>query len=679
MIVLSEHSFRLAVRLVILAAVICTQSARALRFKRIQRSIPSGIFSLPPRSVRSLIIDNYDSYTYNIFQAIGARTAHPPVVIRNDQFSSWSEAVRNLDSFDNVIISPGPGNPNNKCDFGLCHEALTSCKVPILGVCLGHQGIGSVFGGKVIGAEVPMHGRISKIEHTDSDVFHGVSQGSEVVRYHSLVVDPSSFPEKELEVTAWVTNENGKKGEIMGLRHRCKPIFGVQFHPESIRTSCGDTIFDNFVELTMEFLHQNPPKPAIFNFRIEKSEIKKGGESYPSRAWSVCDTLAVGPDSGDVDIRNVFELMFGNSSLAFLLDASVNQPEKKFLPPSQFDVAYSQRRQISYFGALDGTSSDDLEFIDIPSSNFLLRYNRTQGALTLDFIGRLRSSSANRSMITTSKTFNQSIFSFIENYIAKGNNHHASDNSPDRTLDQGLFGYLGYEIGEELYPTIRNIPFENTSGEEGGPPPDACFLHPESFIQYDYQRRLFSIKSSFDPSFCDSTSELTVNENRTKAKLKSNVDSLKKRLESVIHQLQANTSLMTSLEATASPLSRNIEVRNRRIVSPQLLAEKTKAQYRHDIETCLEQIKQGETYEVCLTTQFHGKLKPTPPAEHFTPFEMYKQLQDRNPAPHSAYLRLQPLPSSGSPINEPIPDLAICCSSPEQYLRINKVRNDILL
>lgn len=660
----------------ILTAIACAEIAKALPLKRIHRRVSSGIFSTRSPSMKTLIIDNYDSYTYNIFQAVASRTTHPPVVIRNDQFSSWSEAVRNLDTFDNVIISPGPGNPNNKGDFGLCLEALTSCELPILGVCLGHQGIGSVFGGKVIGAQVPMHGRISKIEHTDSDVFHGVSQGSEVVRYHSLVVDPSSFPEKELEVTAWVANENGGKGEIMGLRHRRKPIFGVQFHPESIRTACGDTIFDNFVKLTTEFHNQNPPKPAIFNFHRETSGMKASGLSSPSQVCSVCDTLSVGPDSSNVDIRTIFELMFGDSSVAFLLDSSVNQPEKTLLPPSQFDVAYSERPQVSYFGALDGTTADDPELVDVPSSNFLLRYNRTQGALTLDFIRRLHSSSVNRSMITTSKTFNQSIFSFIENYIAEGSNQHDSDHSPDRTLDQGLFGYIGYEVGEELYPTMRNIPFENASGGEGRPPPDACFLHPESYIQYDHQRRLFSIKSSFDPSFCDSSAGQNVNENQMKARLTANVDSLKKRLQSVIHQLQANTTLMTSSEGTVPPLSTINGAPNRRIVSPQLLAEKTQAQYRHDIETCLEQIKQGETYEVCLTTQFHGKLNPPPPTEHFSPFEMYEQLQDRNPAPHSAYIRLQPVPSNDLPLQEPIPDLAICCSSPEQYLRINQVRDN---
>jgi anthranilate synthase/aminodeoxychorismate synthase-like glutamine amidotransferase len=177
-------------------------------------------------SLKTLLIDNYDSFTYNLFQLLAEANGEEPVVVRNDA-ASWDELARG--DFDNIVVSPGPGRPDNPKDFGVCADAIREAQVPVLGVCLGHQGIGHVIGGTVVHAPEVMHGRLSAVYHDDSPLFAGIPQGFQVVRYHSLCVT-EPLPE-DLEPTAWTSD-----GVLMGLAHRSRPVWGVQFHPESICT-----------------------------------------------------------------------------------------------------------------------------------------------------------------------------------------------------------------------------------------------------------------------------------------------------------------------------------------------------------------------------------------------------------------------------------------------------------
>ena len=180
------------------------------------------------------MIDNYDSFTYNLVQYM-AELGAEPAVFRNDEVT-----VEELAKFDGVVISPGPGTPD---DAGISNEAVRqlSGKVAILGVCLGHQCIGQVFGGEVIRNE-PAHGKTAWIHHDNSGVLAGVSEPFEATRYHSLIVAKESVP-TEFEITATAEND----GEVMGLRHKSLPIEGVQFHPESVLTENGMKIIENFV------------------------------------------------------------------------------------------------------------------------------------------------------------------------------------------------------------------------------------------------------------------------------------------------------------------------------------------------------------------------------------------------------------------------------------------------
>jgi anthranilate synthase component 2 len=190
--------------------------------------------------LRVLVIDNYDSFVYNLVQYVGELGAKP-IVYRNDQIS-LSQALK-LEA-DRVIISPGPGTPEDVRYFGVCREILQnmSCKIPTLGVCLGHQGIISAFGGKIVRAKRLMHGKTSLIKHDCQDVFDGVKNPFEATRYHSLVGDRENLPSC-LKVTAVSVDDD----EIMGVRHTEYPIEGIQFHPESILTTDGKKIIKNFL------------------------------------------------------------------------------------------------------------------------------------------------------------------------------------------------------------------------------------------------------------------------------------------------------------------------------------------------------------------------------------------------------------------------------------------------
>jgi len=193
-------------------------------------------------SVKVVMIDNYDSFTYNLVQYFGELGAEVTVV-RNDQMT-----VEEIAGFkpDKIVISPGPCTPK---EAGISVAAIEKFagRIPILGVCLGHQSIGYAYGGNIIHAKTIMHGKTSQVYHHDTGVFKGLSNPFTATRYHSLVIEQDTIPEC-LEITAWTQDEDGNIGEIMGVRHKTLEIEGVQFHPESILTEHGHDLLRNFLE-----------------------------------------------------------------------------------------------------------------------------------------------------------------------------------------------------------------------------------------------------------------------------------------------------------------------------------------------------------------------------------------------------------------------------------------------
>jgi len=235
--------------------------------------------------MQTLLIDNYDSFTYNLFQLLAEVNGSEPLVVRNDE-ASWTELER-LD-FDNVVISPGPGRPERPADFGLCADAIRHCERPLLGVCLGLQGMGWVEGGRVERAPEPMHGRVASIEHEGSPLFAGIPSPFQATRYHSLALARPLPPKLRETATA--------DGIPMGVEHRTRPQWAVQFHPESIATEHGKRLLANFRDLTgagrggpspdtsrygsmLSVWRGPPPAPPATELRVRRLEVLADPES----------------------------------------------------------------------------------------------------------------------------------------------------------------------------------------------------------------------------------------------------------------------------------------------------------------------------------------------------------------------------------------------------------------
>jgi para-aminobenzoate synthetase len=251
--------------------------------------------------MRTLLIDNYDSYTYNLFQLIAEVNGEEPVVVRNDAVDG---ATLDLTEFDNVVISPGPGHPTRVGDFGVSADVIARTDIPLLGVCLGHQGIYTQEGGEVAPAPAARHGHLAEVTHNGTDLFRDLPKVFTAVRYHSLAVR-EPWPDA-LEATAWAED-----GVVMGLRHRTRPLWGVQFHPESVATEFGERLLSNFRDLTVEYhktKHRNDNSTEL---------------SEPDGAGYVLRHRVI---DHEVETEAAFTQLYADSPRSFWLDSSHVEP-----------------------------------------------------------------------------------------------------------------------------------------------------------------------------------------------------------------------------------------------------------------------------------------------------------------------------------------------------------------
>jgi para-aminobenzoate synthetase len=254
--------------------------------------------------MRTLLVDNYDSYTYNLYQLIAQVSGTPPFVLYNDS-PDWERL--DLGAFEAAVISPGPGHPANRRDFGHSRTAFERTDLPVLGVCLGHQGLGLAYGAQVIRAPWPRHGHLTSVDHTGQDVFAGLPRGFAAVRYHSLcVAEPVPA---ELEAIAW-----SEDGVIMGLRHRHLLQWGVQFHPESIATEHGAHLIANFLDLARRTTGTRRPSLASER-RDEPATGEQNRQREPLRMYALCIHRLV-------DTEQAFRTLYGRSRSAYWLDSA---------------------------------------------------------------------------------------------------------------------------------------------------------------------------------------------------------------------------------------------------------------------------------------------------------------------------------------------------------------------
>jgi para-aminobenzoate synthetase len=368
----------------------------------------------------TLLVDNYDSYTYNVFHLLAAVSGEEPIVIHNDMVS-W-RALSRWD-FDAIVLSPGPGRPERWHDFGVCADILRSSEVPVLGVCLGHQGIGHVLKATVTTAPMVMHGRLSKVEHTGDGLFEGIPQDFEVVRYHSLAVT-GSLGEEGREI-AWTAD-----GVVMGIEHAQRPMWGVQFHPESICTEYGHKLCENFYKLARE---RRPPRGRRLNQpSVPPRRCRRRGAA-DSNVRLLARTI-----EGEPSTELLFERLFGAAEHAFWLD-SANTATKL--------------GQCSYLGASMGPN------------RMVLEYGVEQGVVT-------------RHAADGTVKENGSIFQVLDRELEIRAIEPPSE--PARGLIGGFVGYLGYECKADCGAT-------NTHRSDV---PDAVQMLANRVIAVDHVKRV---------------------------------------------------------------------------------------------------------------------------------------------------------------------------------------------
>ena len=369
--------------------------------------------------MRTLLIDNYDSFTFNLFQLLAEVNGCEPIVVRNDE-AEWEELTR-LD-FDAVVLSPGPGHPARVGDFGVCAAAIAACELPLLGVCLGHQGLGLAYGGEVGAAPEPVHGRATAVDHAGSPLFAGIPRRFQAARYHSLSLrEPLPPP---LETIAWAED-----GVPMALAHRSRPQWGVQFHPESVATEHGARLLANFRDLAMAGPGGGAPAPRRSRSRRGGTEPRRSAPGQPPRLrWRRLDWR---------DPERVFAALYGKARDAFWLDGAGE------------GAGEGAGGRFSFMGDASGPRAA------------VIGYDTDAGSLTV----RRAGGEERRS---------ESIFDFLDRELAAL----PRDLGEDLPFDFrcGFAGYFGYELKAEC----------GGARAHSSPHPDAAFVFADRLLAFDH-------------------------------------------------------------------------------------------------------------------------------------------------------------------------------------------------
>ncbi|MEC3915997.1 aminodeoxychorismate synthase [Nocardia sp. CDC160] len=373
--------------------------------------------------MRTLLIDNYDSFTYNLYQLISEVNGVEPVVVRNDEVGSIAEL--DLEGFDNIVISPGPGRPDVARDFGISAELIARAELPLLGVCLGHQGIVLAAGGSVVAAPRARHGYPDRITHDGRELFAAVPQDFSAVRYHSLRA-ARPLPE-ELEVTATAPD-----GVIMGVRHRTRPQWGVQFHPESISSEYGEVLLRNFAELTAEWQRRHG---------ISRKSVRASAEHEPiadAAAHVVAESVRYRVEQvvieRAVDTEAIFDALYSTSPHAFWLDSEHVEPGLD---------------RFSFLGDASGPLAE------------VVRYRVGSGRVEIDFA-------------TGHRTVAGGVLEYLSSELRR-----REIDFPDVPFDfvGGYVGYLGYEMKADC----------GARAVHRAPTPDAQWIFADRLIVVDHE------------------------------------------------------------------------------------------------------------------------------------------------------------------------------------------------
>ncbi|MEU2729144.1 aminodeoxychorismate synthase component I [Streptomyces griseoviridis] len=494
--------------------------------------------------MRTLLIDNYDSFTYNLHHLIAEVNGTAPVVIRNDDLDSWERL--DLSSFDNVVISPGPGRPERAADFGLSARAL-ELDLPLLGVCLGHQGLCHLYGGRVGHAPEPFHGRVSDVGHDGNPLFEGIPSPFRAVRYHSLAV--TELPDS-LEAIAETPD-----GVLMAVRHRTRPHWGVQFHPESIAGEYGRRIIANFRDLTLA---------ARRGGRRPERAAGQSAATAGSETQTVPYELHVAELDRFPDAEQAFRALFGNEPHHFWLDSSL--------------VAEGLSRY-SFMGCGGPLS----EYVTYEVGTDRVRVEDRDGVHWVE----------------------GTVFDHLDGELKR--RRLAAQPGIGTEFNLGYVGYLGYELKADC----------GGDAVHTSPHPDAALL------------------------FCD---RMLVLDHLTGTARLLSLGTAGTREEALSWLSEAKAALLRPLTPQAEHPGPG------RPPAAPLTPRHSMEDYRKLIDRCQEVIRDGESYEVCLTNTFSAE-------GHIDTQATYRRLRETCPAPYAALLSF--------------PGISVLSASPERFLAID--------
>jgi len=720
-----------------------------------------GLSTLPP--LRVLLLDNYDSYTYNLVELIARLVGTQPIVRFNTASLEEIRQVIKEESVDAVVISPGPGHPENDEDFGVCKHVYDDngelATIPVLGVCLGLQGQWCSRGGRVVKAHEPMHGRLSPLIHDGEGLFQGVPQGVKVVRYNSLVADPTP-PARDLQVSAWAECE-GAQGvrEIMAVRdvsQGAAPMPGspslpplresIQFHPESICTHYGWRMAYNFFHMVAErkrliaesmgqsvqWCEKNVQPIEELTLEHDPVQPTTNGASQPSESSDTSDSpyvLLCHKLPFYVDSESTFMELHGASCIASSTVSPSSGPSSSTLPSSFWldsSKVETGRSRSSFMGDSSGPLSYSLWYDACDPLNLHIQ-RCSESALQPDEIIKLQRGEQvwqeMQRLIQERSCPGRMVHDLNEPLSSIPSSSTASTQLPF-AFESGLVGYIGYAMRQmcapdslppihinweegaashdSLPPNTVNMngsskqhgthnsaqPAPSASGTSSAStsssssastfrPPDLAFLFADRLLVFDHEDRECYL-------LCLCRSDGTI----PSASITAGRDWMHK----TTRQLAELNSRTTQPHTAAPPSSIPSFPSDYPVsVSTHHRWFHSQPQYLRAINNALRVIREGHSYEICLTNELNVTVEAsTPQSDGQTiqaavrPIDYYRVLRSMNPAPYAAFFSMQyrhfssvasppssPFaPSSTSPATSSSSSWSICCSSPERFLRV---------